>query len=93
MIVRAIQLGITEDKIDYLQKLYTFDGSTDFLEEWLRWDDDVLTTMVCSQRTPDGYCKRIFMDLQQRKLFKRVFSMSTGNHRESDSQGKGGQVN
>ena len=30
MIIRAIELGITEDKIDYLRQLYTFDGSREF---------------------------------------------------------------
>ncbi len=81
MIIRAIELGITEDKIDYLRQLYTFDGSREFLKEWLKWNDEVLVTTICSNQTPEGYCKNIFQDLNVRKLFKRIFSKRIGEFR------------
>jgi len=74
MIIRAIELGITEDKIDYLKKLYTFDGTDDFYKEWVKWDDEMLNVMVCSDYTPNGYAKEIFRALRERRLFKRVYS-------------------
>lgn len=73
MIIRAITLGILEDNIEFLRKLYTFDNSESHLEEWLRWNDELLVAAICSDRTPDGYSKRMFTDLCNRKLHKRVF--------------------
>lgn len=81
MIIRAIELGITKDKIDYLCKLYTYDGSTEFLKEWLKWNDEVLVTTICSDQTPEGYCKHIFQRLTERKLFKRIFTKRIGDFR------------
>ena len=75
MIIRALTLGITTDRIEYLQRLYCFDNSEEHLEEWLRWNDEVLVTTICSAKTPDGYAKKIFMDLMNRKIFKRVFHL------------------
>jgi len=74
MIVRGIELGITVDRIDYLNKLYRFDGTVDFYQEWVKWDDEMLTVMICSDYTPEGYVKEIFRALRDRKLFKRVYS-------------------
>ena len=79
MIIRAIELGITEDKLDYLAKLYSFDNSPEFMQEWLKWNDEVLVARICSEQTPDGYCKRIFHDLMKRKLFKRIFTKRIGD--------------
>lgn len=79
MIIRAIELGITKDKIDYLCKLYTYDGSPEFLKEWLKWNDEVLITTICSDQTPEGYCKHMFQRLTERKLFKRIFTKRIGD--------------
>jgi len=82
MIIRAIELGITKDKIDYLCKLYTYDGSPEFLKEWLKWNDEVLVTTICSDQTPQGYCKHIFQRLTERKLFKRIFTKRIGDFKK-----------
>lgn len=74
MIKRGIGLGITEDKIDWLQNLYTYDGSDSHLQEYLQWYDEKLVLEILSKRTPDGYAKKIFSDLTNRKLFKCIFS-------------------
>jgi hypothetical protein len=74
MIIRAIELGITVDQIDYLKKLYTFNESDEFYKEWVKWDDERLNVMICSDHTPDGYAKEIFSYLKNRTLFKRLFS-------------------
>jgi hypothetical protein len=76
MLVRAIELGIVEDKLDYLVRLYKFDGTEDFLAEWLEWDDQRLAVTVCSRETPDGYCKMLFKNLLARRLHKRIFSQN-----------------
>ena len=84
MLVRAVELGILEDKIDYLSRLYQYDGTDDFLSRWLEWDDQRLTVTVCSDQTPDGYCKMLFENLLARKLHKRIFSMNVRDFAEPD---------
>jgi len=76
MIVRAIELGIEVDKIEYLKKLYKFDNSERFYREWMVYDDDILTSTICSEGTPEGYAKKIFYQLRNRKLFKRIFHVN-----------------
>ncbi|WP_131821630.1 hypothetical protein [Desulfofundulus australicus] len=71
-----LNLGIVEDKLDYLVRLYKFDGTEDFLAEWLEWDDQRLAVTVCSRETPDGYCKMLFKNLLARRLHKRIFSQN-----------------
>ncbi|MGB9881037.1 MAG: hypothetical protein ACPLRM_09770 [Anaerolineae bacterium] len=73
MLVRAIELGIEEDKLSPLTHLYRFDGTEDFLAEWLEWDDNRLVVTICAKQTPEGYCKKLFNDLLARRLFKRIF--------------------
>lgn len=72
MIIRGLSLGISVDKIDFLERLYRFDGSEEHLKEWLKWDDESLTYEICrlDERT---YARRIFTRLRERKLFKRVY--------------------
>lgn len=40
MIVRALELGLDIDQFDWLRKIYVYDGSTSFVEEFLSWNDD-----------------------------------------------------
>lgn len=76
MLIRAIELGIVEDKLDYLTRLYKYDGTEDFIAEWLEWDDQRLVVTICSKGTPDGYCKMLFHNLLARRLHKRIFSQN-----------------
>jgi len=73
MIVRGISLGIVEDKIDWLRRLYTYDGSADFVTEYLAWNDERLTARILEQDTREGYAKELFRRLSERRLLKRVF--------------------
>lgn len=79
MITRAIELGIVKDNLDYLSRLYSFDGTEEFFNNWLAWNDEVLTTTICTDSTPEGYCKKIFRRLAERNLFKQIFSMRIGD--------------
>jgi putative nucleotidyltransferase with HDIG domain len=79
MIIRAIELGIGKDKLDYLCRLYSFDGTEEFFNNWLVWNDEVLTSTICSGLTPEGYCKEIFRCLAERKLYKQIFSIRIGD--------------
>lgn len=73
MIIRALTLGIVEDRIEFLARLYSFDNTEEHLNEWLRWNDELIISAICGSQTPDGYAKRMFSDLYHRRLHKRVF--------------------
>jgi len=74
MIVRGISLGIESDKIDWLKDLYSYDGSEQYIFNYLTWDDERLTTRLLDRDTPDGYAKGFFKRLAERRLLKRIFS-------------------
>jgi len=73
MIVRGVLLGITTDKIDWLRRLYAYDGSDTFVSEYVTWHDEKLVSEILSDRTPDGYAKELFRRLSNRRLFKSVY--------------------
>jgi HD superfamily phosphohydrolase len=74
MIKRGITLGIEEDNVSWLRQLYSYDGSSEHLKEYLRWHDEKLIMEILSERTPDGWAKRIFTKLRNRELLKCIFS-------------------
>ncbi len=55
------------------RRLYTFDNTEDHLKEWLGWNDELITSAICGEKTPNGYAKQMFTNLYTRKLHKRVF--------------------
>jgi len=75
MIERAIGLGIEEDKIDWLKTLYSYDGSAEYIEEYLRWSDDRLVNEILGAATHEGYAKSFFTRLYNRQLFKCIFDV------------------
>lgn len=72
MIGRALDLGIRKDGIEWLRKLYTYDGSTGYVREYKMWTDERLTNEILSSNTPDGYARSMFQNLAQRRLHKRI---------------------
>jgi uncharacterized protein len=74
MIKRGITLGIEEDNVSWLRGLYSYDGSSEHLTEYLRWHDEKLIIEILSDRTPEGWAKRIFTKLRNRELLKCIFS-------------------
>ncbi len=74
MIGRAIRLGIDEDKIPWLRDLYSFDGSAEFLENYLEWYDERLFAEILRKESAEGYAKKLFRQLHDRKLFKVIFN-------------------
>jgi HD superfamily phosphohydrolase len=75
MIQRAIGLGINEDKIGWLKTLYSYDGTPEYIEEYLRWSDDRLVNQILGDATKDGYAKKFFTNLYNRRLFKCIFDV------------------
>ena len=74
MIIRAICLGIDEDEVDALRRLYTFDGTDDFFEQYRGWDDARFLATFGGDDAPGKYSGELLRDLRGRRLLKRVFS-------------------
>jgi uncharacterized protein len=82
MLVRGIILGRFE--IPWLNELYSYNDSDEYLLQNLSWDDERLTRRVLEEEK-DGYAKQIFQRLADRRLFKQVFTVDL---RELEPQAK-----
>lgn len=69
MIVRAITLGVERDGNQKLRKLYAFDNTNRFAENYIKWDD---ARFMC-EFADSGKCGELLTRLQKRHLLKRVF--------------------
>lgn len=74
MVGRAISLGIEIDKIEWLKKLYSFDGTPEYVQEYLTWNDERLITKILEERS-ESYANSIFTRLMERRLFKCIFDV------------------
>ena len=90
MIVRGLELAI-EDGVPELQRLYSYDGSVEFLERYLRHDDGsvVQALLKCQQRRP----KSIFDRLFYRRLFKELALLPLNERQVPDSIARGQLLN
>ncbi len=74
MIVRAIVLGIEEDGLDDLKRIYAFDNSDAFMQHYTEWDDGRLLHAFDKRARPDTLCGEFLYRLQCRQLHKQVYS-------------------
>lgn len=75
MIVRALELGLELDQLPWLRKLYVYDGSEEFVTEYLKWDDARLVNqLLYDEASKMGLCADLFQRLANRSLFKRIFN-------------------
>jgi len=73
MVVRAIALGIEDDGIETLRRLYSYDGSEEFVKNYTEWDD-ARFMLVFGDKGLDGkYCYELVNRLKRRRLLKQVF--------------------
>jgi HD superfamily phosphohydrolase len=73
MIVRGLELGVEEDEIPFLVRLFKFQATDDYLENYLDfYDDKILNDILFSEKK--GYAFEMFNRLYRRKLLKRIFS-------------------
>lgn len=73
MIIRAIKLGIEEDKIGELAQLYSFDGSDNFISRYKQFDDALFMQKFCINGEDGSKCKELLLRLKERRLLKQVF--------------------
>ena len=76
MIVRGIVLGIEVDNIDWLKKIYTYDGTSDFIQNYIKWNDSNFFTKILSEENNKSLSHKYFNALKNRKLHKRIFTQS-----------------
>jgi hypothetical protein len=88
MIVRGVTLGIEQDGIGWLRRLYTYDGSPDYIREYVQWHDERLVTEILRDTTADGYAKEIFRRLAERRLLKRIASFSPSDFADVPSEAR-----
>jgi hypothetical protein len=74
MIIRAIVLGIEEDKFEDLRAIYAFDNSDEFFQQYTSWDDARLMLTFDARARPGTLCGGLFARLQNRELLKQVYS-------------------
>ena len=73
MIVRAIVLGIEKDEIEELSRLYCFENSREFFENYLRWNDARFLFVFGETGREGAKCTELIRRLIDRRLLKRVF--------------------
>ena len=90
MIVRGLELAV-EDGCEEVRKLFSYDGSTEFLEHYLRYDDGTLISLLTNGDYPRP--RSLFQRLRQRRLFKEVALIPLDELRVRDSITRGQLLN
>lgn len=73
MIVRGIELGIEKDEIPFLKNLYIYKDDADYLNNYLKYVDEKILFEILDQKR-DSFAYKIFNNLNNRNLFKIIFS-------------------
>lgn len=74
MITRAIALGFEVDQLPEMIKLYKFDNSQPYHENYIGWDDARFMVEFAGPSATPGKCRDMLCKLKERKLLKRIFS-------------------
>lgn len=73
MLIRAITLGIDVDQIEELKKIYTYDGTPDFIKKYLAWDDSKFLVTFTDDKLKGKYCHNLLNRLNERRLLKEIY--------------------
>ena len=90
MVVRGLELAI-EDGNEEVKRLFSYDGSKEFLNYYLRFDDDGLRTLVMDD--PHPRASSLFGRLVRRRLYKQVALIHLDELRVPDSITRGQLLN
>lgn len=76
MIGRGIRLGIEQDRVPELKRLYEYDGTGEFIRNYQQWDDGRFMEVFCPMHCepPGALSGEMFRRLRERRLLKQVFS-------------------
>jgi HD superfamily phosphohydrolase len=73
MLVRGLTLGVRADKVDFLQRLYTFEPGAQFIDEYVQWNDERLVSRLLEREHEKSWVGRFMRRLADRRLLKIVF--------------------
>ena len=76
MLTRALIQGVEQDEVEELTRLYTYDGSPEFVRNYLQWDDGRLMGTFSAERFAGTRVHAWLTRLRDRRLLKRVFHES-----------------
>ncbi|MHB9035023.1 MAG: HD domain-containing protein [Armatimonadota bacterium] len=86
MLTRAIALGITEDGIEELKKLYSYDGKPEFIENYAKWNDARFLLTYGSDEFKGTLCYGLVRRLCSRDLLKRVYGAALNDKQFSQPE-------
>ncbi len=93
MLVRALQLGVQTDNIEFLRKLYCYDAEdSGYLDNYLSWNDHRLTAAILAEEHKDHLAGQLFRRLMQRRLLKVVARIPLGPLIKASGQSEFEQV-
>lgn len=73
MLVRGLKLGVQVDRIDFLHRLYTFERTQAFIDEYVKWNDERLVSRLLEPEHEQTWAGKFMRRLAERRLFKIVF--------------------
>ena len=73
LLIRAITTGINVDGIAELHELYAYDGSAEFAQRYIQWDDSKFLLNFGGEKFEGTRVHRLLTRLRQRRLLKRVY--------------------
>jgi len=73
MLIRAIRLGIEVDEIEGLKRLYEYDNTTQFVENYKEWDDSRFIVTFRGEKYRGKLCYDLLERLYKRRLFKQIY--------------------
>lgn len=73
MIIRAMEVGISEDKLSFLEELYTYKDTNKYIENYTNYYDENIIYKILNLEK--NYSSKIIIErLLKRQLLKQVFS-------------------
>lgn len=73
MLVRGLKLGVQVDHVAFIEKLYTYEDSDEFCQEYLSWNDERLMSALLEPEHAETWAGRTMRRLYERRLYKCIF--------------------
>ncbi|RZN34083.1 MAG: HD domain-containing protein [Methanosarcinales archaeon] len=72
MLVRGVEFAL-EERIEDVENVYKFNNGSDYLSHFIQYDDTTLVHAILSKS--NGWAKKYFESITNRKLFKEIFDV------------------
>ena len=81
MLVRGVEFAL-EEHIEDVENVYKFNNDSDYLSNFIRYDDTTLAHVIVSKS--NGWAKKYFESIINRKLFKEIFNVEINKENFDD---------